>query len=126
MTKFLTQDQWIIDKLESIEQLLITKGGLIMAEIKDINDLVAQLNTTTNGLAATNAQVATAIAEVGSDLQALRDQLAGGATPEEIEAAVTKLTDLQQRLAQNAQVAQSNADVLTTLGQDPANPIPTP
>ena len=130
MTTFLFEaelNRWIVDKLDSMDTKideLKTRLGGIMASVTDINALVAQLNTTTNGLAATNAQVAAGITEVGNDLQALRDQLAAGGTPEQVADAVAKLTELQQRLAQNAQVAQSNADVLTTLGQDPANPIP--
>ena len=132
MTTLLTQaqlDQWTVAKLDSIEakiETLQTRLGGIMAQIIDINALIGQLNVTTNGLAATNAKVAAGITEVGNDLQALRDQLEEGGTAEEVAEVVTKLTDLQQRLAQHAQVAQSNADVLTTLGQDPANPIPVP
>lgn len=55
-------------------------------------------------------QVDTATNEVAADLQALRDQLAGGVTADEATGIQARLTAL--------------ADRLTVMGKDPENPAP--
>ena len=69
-----------------------------MAKLDDIKTLIGQLNTATN--------------EIASDLQALRDRINGGLSPAEADAVIADLNPIVARL--------------TALGQDPADPVPTP
>ena len=94
-----------------------------MAQFSDISDLIKAIDAKTNELAASDAQVASGITEVANDLEALRTQLAAGATPEQLDQAATDLAALQQKLTGHAATAQQNADALTAIGQDPSNPV---
>lgn len=82
----------IITRLKAIQ----AQGVSIMSKATDIQQLVTEIDTATN--------------EVASDLQRLRDQIAGGLTAAEAEGVVTQLDALKNRL--------------TVLGQDPENPVP--
>jgi predicted nucleic acid-binding Zn-ribbon protein len=86
-------------KLDEVLTRLIAlqaQGERLMSKATDIQQLVTDINTATN--------------EVASDLQRLRDQIAGGLSADEATTVVTQLDALKNRL--------------TVLGQDPENPVP--
>lgn len=81
-----------------------------MSQSQEVLSLIDQINTNTN-------EQAEAVASVTTILTDLRDRLAAGASPDELEAIKTQLNDAITR-------QQGVEDNLRALGSDPANPIP--
>jgi RecA-family ATPase len=75
---------------------VLRQGAQIMSKASEIQAILDQIDTATN--------------EVASDIQKLRDDLAGGVTAEEATGIQTRLTVLSDRL--------------TAMGKDPENPAP--
>lgn len=87
-----------VDDILTRLKALQAQGVSIMSKATDIQQLVTDINTATN--------------EVASDLERLRNQIAGGLSASEADAVVAELDTLKNRL--------------TVLGQDPENPVPEP
>lgn len=126
---------------------LLTLIRVVDDRTSEIGSVVGRVATTNSAIAESQGKLALAIAEVGSDLQRLRDSLGGegGLKPGEadqvraaLEAATTRLapiaaqaSDQADALAQQQVTLEAQATVLEQLGKDdtlipPPTPAPVP
>lgn len=82
------------EKLDRIER----KQDEAMSKYTEISELLSAMDAATN--------------EIASDIDALREQVAGGLTPEQATDVTAKLDAMKSRLV--------------ALGQDPEDPVPAP
>lgn len=119
--------------MTDLNQLLVLLG-VVDKRTSEIGSAVGRVGTTNSAIAESQAKLALAIAEVGTDLARLRDSLggAGGLKPGEadavrdaLEAAAVKLeaqagvaTAAADALAQQQVALEAQAGVLEQLGKD--------
>jgi outer membrane murein-binding lipoprotein Lpp len=107
--------QWVVSKLNSIEDTILLQGGISMAQYNDVKSLISAVNDRTNEIGADVGAAATRVAAIQ---QQLADLIAQGATPAQLQEAVTQLTAVHDGLA-------SADTALKGIAADPANPIPS-